>query len=82
MLIFSPTANDSPGSGLDRAHQLLEAYKEEATGALRRLTNANLKGLLRRVVGKIFNDLQIEGWCREFEARNASGGAGGAGAPR
>ena len=30
----------------------------------------NLKGLLRRVLGKIFNDLEIKGWCREFEVKN------------
>ena len=31
------------------------------------------RGLLRRVVGKIFG-IEIKGWCSEFEARNASGG--------
>jgi hypothetical protein len=49
---------------------LLETYKETATRALQELENANLKGLLRRVLGKIFNDLEIKGWCREFEVRN------------
>ena len=57
----------------ERARELMEAYKEEATRVLRRLDNANVKGLLRRTVGKIFNDLEIKGWCHEFEARNASG---------
>lgn len=56
-----------------RASELLEAYKEEAVRALRQVDNANVKGLLRRTVGKIFNDLEIQGWCNEFEARNASG---------
>ena len=32
----------------------------------------NLKGLLRRVIGKIFNELEIKGWCREFEQVNAN----------
>jgi hypothetical protein len=32
----------------------------------------NLKGLLRRVIGKIFNELEIKGWCREFEQKNAN----------
>ena len=32
--------------------------------------NSNLKGLLRRVIGKIFNDLEIKGWCREYEVKN------------
>ncbi len=38
--------------------------------SLAELENANLKGLLRRVMGKIFNDLEIKGWCREFEVKN------------
>ncbi len=54
-----------------RAQELLDAYKDEAVRTLRRVQNANVKGLLRRTVGKIFNDLEIQGWCNEFEARNA-----------
>lgn len=57
----------------ERVRSLLESYKEEAVNSLRELGNASLKGLLRRVVGKIFNDLEIKGWCSEFEARNAAG---------
>lgn len=56
----------------DRARVLLESYKEEAIRSLREVDNANLKGLLRRVIGKIFNETEIQGWCHEFEARNAS----------
>ena len=48
----------------------LEAYKEAAVRSLQPVENANLKGLLRRVIGKIFNDLQIKGWCNEFEQQN------------
>lgn len=51
----------------DRARDLLDAYKEEAVRSLRVLETPTLKGLLRRVMGKIFNDLVIEGWCKEFE---------------
>jgi geranylgeranyl pyrophosphate synthase len=54
----------------DRCQRLLESYKEEAVRALADLENASLKGLLRRVMSKIFNDLQLHGWCSEFEARN------------
>lgn len=54
----------------DRCQRLLESYKEEAVRALADLENASLKGLLRRVISKIFNDLQMHGWCSEFEARN------------
>src|SRR6185436_5194173 len=54
----------------ERARTLLETYKEEAIRSLRDLENANLKGLLRRVIGKIFNDAEIKGWCKEFETLN------------
>ena len=56
----------------ERARHLYETYKEEAIRALRDLDNQNLKGLLRRVVGKIFNDTEIKGWCKEFEEKNAA----------
>ncbi len=55
---------------LDRCTDLLERYKEEAIRSLAQLENASLKGLLRRVLGKIFNDTEIKGWCKEFEEAN------------
>ncbi len=60
-----------------RAKVLLETYKEEAIRCLRDLENPNLKGLLRRVIGKIFNDVEIKGWCKEQEQKNASDRASG-----
>ncbi len=51
---------------------LLERYKEQSIRALQDLDNANLKGLLRRIVGKMFNELEIKGWCREFEVKNGT----------
>ena len=56
----------------ERARQLYETYKEEAIRSLRDVENPNLKGLLRRVIGKIFNDTEIQGWCKEFEQKNAA----------
>jgi geranylgeranyl pyrophosphate synthase len=50
----------------ERCQNLLERYKEEAIRSLQEVDNANLKGLLRRVIGKIFNDTEIKGWCKEF----------------
>jgi geranylgeranyl diphosphate synthase, type II len=50
----------------ERCRNLLERYKEEAVRSLQEVDNANLKGLLRRVIGKIFNDTEIKGWCKEF----------------
>jgi geranylgeranyl diphosphate synthase type II len=57
----------------ERCDALLQGYKEEAVRSLAEIDNASLKGLLRRVVGKIFNELEVKGWCSEFEARNAAG---------
>jgi len=65
----------------DRARALLEAYKEQAVRTLPSLQNASLKGLLRRVVGKVFR-VEIKGWCSEFEARDAAGRQAGAYAAR
>ncbi|HTI70684.1 MAG TPA: polyprenyl synthetase family protein [Candidatus Limnocylindria bacterium] len=56
----------------ERCEHLLESYKEEAIRSLALLDNPSLKGLLRRVVGKIFNDVEIKGWCKEQEQRNAA----------
>jgi geranylgeranyl pyrophosphate synthase len=61
----------------ERCRELLEAYKEQAVRSLSDLQSASLKGLLRRVIGKIFS-VEIQGWCREFEARNAAGREAGA----
>ena len=63
----------------ERCEALMQGYKEEAIRALADLEHPSLKGLLRRVVGKIFNDLEIRGWCSEFEARNAADREAGAG---
>lgn len=54
----------------ERARLLLESYKDTAIRSLREVESANLKGLLRRVIGKIFNELEIKGWCKEQEAQN------------
>lgn len=47
------------------AMRLTEAYKAQAIGSLIALKNANLKGLLRRVMAKIFNDFEIMGCCND-----------------
>lgn len=53
-----------------RARALLETYKEQAIRSLNALDNPSLKGLLRRVVGKVFDGAEMRGWCKELEARN------------
>jgi len=65
----------------ERCDALLAAYKEEAVRSLTRIEHSSLKGLLRRVIGKIFS-VEIKGWCSEFETRNAASGAVGAETPR
>jgi geranylgeranyl pyrophosphate synthase len=57
-----------------RCRQQLESWKEAAVQSLTDLRNPSLKGLLRRVIAKIFR-VEIQGWCSEFEARNAAGSA-------
>ena len=60
-----------------RCRVLQESYKEQAIRTLSDLHNSSLKGLLRRVISKIFV-FEVEGWCSEFESRNAAGRAAGA----
>lgn len=55
-----------------RCQTLQESYKEEAIRCLETLESASLKGLLRRVISKIFT-IEVKDWCSEFEARNAAG---------
>lgn len=54
----------------ERADVLLGTYKEEAIRSLHEVQDPNLKGLLRRTIGKIFNDVEIKGWCKEHEQVN------------
>ncbi|GEP44090.1 polyprenyl synthetase family protein [Brevifollis gellanilyticus] len=56
----------------EKSQVLLESYKEAAIRALAEVEMPNLKGLLRRVIGKIFNELEIKGWCREIEMENSA----------
>ena len=61
------------------ARELLEIYKNQATQVLSGLDNADLKSMLRRVVYKIFNDVEVMSCCDDYQARNAGGGEGGGG---
>jgi geranylgeranyl diphosphate synthase type II len=72
--IIEATARERFKGNMDEAVEsvlmLLERYKDQAIRSLQDLENANLKGLLRRIVGKMFNELEIKGWCREQEVKN------------
>jgi geranylgeranyl pyrophosphate synthase len=56
----------------EKALELQESYKERAIESLRRLTNPSLKGLLRRVIGRIFNQTEFPGWCQEYRQEQAT----------
>jgi geranylgeranyl pyrophosphate synthase len=56
------------------AWRLMEAYKSQAIGSLMALKNANLKGLLRRVIARMFNDFEIMGCCDDHQTGHAPGG--------
>ena len=57
-----------------KSRELLEGYKEEAVRALRTLENPTLKGLLRRVIRKIFEEVIPDTFCGEFETGDAASG--------
>jgi len=56
-----------PTLSSEQATRLLETYKNEAIASLVDIPNADLKGLLRRVIGKIFNQTEFNAWCREAQ---------------
>jgi len=56
-----------------RCKVLQESFKEQALRVLAELQSPSLKGLLRRVVSKIFS-LEVKGWCSESETRNGTSG--------
>jgi geranylgeranyl diphosphate synthase type II len=56
---------------IPRCKTLQESYKEQAIRSLSEVRNSSLKGLLRRVISKMFV-FEVEGWCSEFESRNAA----------
>ncbi len=55
------------------ASDLMESYKSKAIGCLYQLTNSDLKALLRRVIGKIFNDFEVMGCCNDHKAGLSEG---------
>ena len=62
---------------IETIEDLLAAYLAQATRTLPALQDATLKGLLRRIIGKIFGTGPMQGYCREHEARHAAGRARG-----
>jgi len=52
------------------ALDLLEFYKQQAISSLKPLDNAAFKGLLRRIISKIFNEIDIMGCCDDYKTGN------------
>ena len=46
---------------------MMESYKSQAMESLSLLENTALKGLLRRVICKIFNDVDVMGCCNDYQ---------------
>jgi hypothetical protein len=64
--------------GIEQATvDLLRAYRDEALLALRPLASASLKGLLQRVIFKIFTDVNNGGAWGEPQAEDAARGRAG-----
>jgi geranylgeranyl pyrophosphate synthase len=55
------------------ALDLMESYRLRAIGSLATLQNPALKALLRRIVSKIFSDIDIMDCCNEYKAADAEG---------
>ncbi len=51
---------------VERTRQLLDSYEQLAIRSLCPLDNANLKGLLRRVLTKIFHDSGLPFCCKDY----------------
>ncbi|NLH44291.1 MAG: polyprenyl synthetase, partial [Planctomycetes bacterium] len=72
--ILPALAQDHPSEEVESAAwRLMEGYKAQAIGSLIALKNANLKGLMRRVIARMFNDFEIMGCCDDPQVRRAAG---------
>lgn len=71
--ILPALSQENPRTEVESAAwRLMEAYKAQAIGSLIALKNANLKGLLRRVIARMFNDFEIMGCCDDPQARRTA----------
>ncbi|MBN1846824.1 MAG: polyprenyl synthetase family protein [Sedimentisphaerales bacterium] len=59
------------------AAELLAGYQDQAIGTLSGLDNPVLKSMLRRVIGKIFQDVPVMGCCNDYQANDGPGDSGG-----
>ncbi len=52
------------------AMKLMETYKDKAISSLESMEDISFKGLLRRIVSKIFNEIDIMGCCDDYKTGN------------
>ena len=52
------------------AMKLMETYKHRAVSCLESMEDTALKGLLRRIISKIFNEIDIMGCCDDYKTGN------------
>ena len=52
------------------AVELMERYKAQAMGCLKRINDSALKSLLRRVICRIFSDIEEMGCCDNYQKRH------------
>ena len=71
-------ATEAASAASRRARELMESYEHQAVLSLRSLAAASLKGLLRRVIAKIFTSNTGVGKTNDHTRGNASGGKPGA----
>ena len=55
------------------ARSLMQTYKSTAIGCLSKVDNVSLKALLRRVICRIFNDIEVMGCCNDHKKPNDHG---------
>ncbi|MFC1678072.1 DUF116 domain-containing protein [Planctomycetota bacterium] len=70
--LFTAIAAERAGNAKAAAIEMLDDYKQRAVTALEKLDNACFKQLLRRMVSKIFNEIDMMGCCNDYTKPNDS----------
>ena len=52
------------------AMKMMETYKHQAISSLESMEDISFKGLLRRIISKIFNEIDIMGCCDDYKTGN------------
>jgi geranylgeranyl pyrophosphate synthase len=68
--LLTAIENESPGKSDAIAEAMMDDYKARSLKCLTRLENPTLKGLLRRVLCKIFDDIEKMRCCDDHKAKH------------